>query len=91
MNDLFGREIAEPAKNPVKGYAHPPGTGPAGESCATCEFIRRIRHNDKTYLKCFQNAHNWTRGPGSDIRARSPACSLWQKAQAATEADRRPD
>lgn len=37
MNDLFGQVIVDAPKEAVKGYARPPGTGPVGETCGTCE------------------------------------------------------
>lgn len=63
-------------KGPKKrGYAHPPGTGPAGETCATCKHIRRVG-NIRLYRKCA--LVKWTHGAGTDILARSPACAKWE-------------
>lgn len=88
--DLMGKDFAlTPAekkrvhggkhKAPVKrGYAAPPGTGPAGETCKSCEYIVRKRMA-KTYLKCGKAEYKWTGGGGSDILAGSPACSKWEK------------
>lgn len=69
----------KPRRKPTqpRGYAAPPGTGPEGETCKTCKHIYRYR-SAKTYLKCGLNRSNWTHGPGSDIRAGSPACSKWE-------------
>ncbi len=65
-------------KPPVKrGYAYPPGTGPKGETCKTCEHIFRNRLA-KTYLKCELAKARWTGGGGSDILAGSPACKAWE-------------
>jgi hypothetical protein len=61
----------------ARGYAARPGSGPAGETCATCKHLCRIRHA-KTYLKCGLVKHAWTGGPKTDIRAKSPACQLWE-------------
>jgi len=63
------------------GYAKPPGSGPAGETCKSCTHIRRVAHA-KVYRKCGLLEAHWTHGPGSDILAGSPACSLWQKPEA---------
>lgn len=60
-----------------RGYAHPPGTGPEGETCGTCKHMARNKWS-KVYLKCDLARHLWTHGPGSDIRARSPACKAWE-------------
>lgn len=56
-----------------RGYAAPPGTGPAGETCGSCEHIVRGRK----YRKCELIRAKWTHGPGTDILARAPACSKW--------------
>lgn len=85
MKDMFGNEItlAEArrlmkAKTPQKkGYAAPPGTGPAGETCKSCQHIYR-NHQSKTYLKCALMRQAWTGGPGTDILARAPACRMWE-------------
>lgn len=84
VRDIFGNEltIAEARVltrkgTPPKGYAAPPGTGPKGETCGTCDHILR-RRLGKIYLKCGKAEYKWTGGPGSDIRARAPACRLWE-------------
>ena len=64
----------------ARGYASRPGSGPAEESCKTCKHLCRISYA-KTYLKCGLVKHAWTRGPGSDIRAKSPACQLWERGE----------
>lgn len=61
-----------------KGYAARPGSGPAGETCKSCEHYVRRDWGDK-YRKCGLMRAKWTRGPGSDIKARSPACAKWQE------------
>lgn len=89
--DLFGVPITErqapaPVVNGVRkrgptklrGYAAPPGSGPAGETCRTCAFYSGVRHA-KTYRKCLLMRPQWTGGPGTDILARSPACTHWRK------------
>lgn len=65
------------AKPKLGGHAAPPGTGPKGETCGSCEHICHKRMA-KTYLKCWRNQANWTGGSKSDIRARDPACSKWE-------------
>jgi hypothetical protein len=59
--------------------AHPakPGSGPDGETCKSCRHIHRSEMA-KTYLKCWLMRAQWTGGPGTDIRARDPACSKWE-------------
>lgn len=62
-----------------KGYAALPGTGPAGETCGSCEHLVR-RQMARAYLKCGLMQRVWTRGAASDVQARSPACSRWHAA-----------
>lgn len=88
MNDLFGHPIPEkslpPApgergkRKPTKpnGYAAVPGTGPAGETCRTCAYYRVGGRG--RYRKCALERYRWTSGPGTDIRASSPACKKWE-------------
>ena len=57
-------------------YAAPPGTGPSGETCGSCEHIWR----SEKYRKCNLMRACWTSGPRTDILARSPACSKWASA-----------
>jgi len=64
----------------ARGYAARPGSGPEGESCKTCKHLSRVRHA-KTYLKCGLVKHAWTAGPKTDIRAKSPACQLWERGE----------
>lgn len=60
------------------GYARPPGTGPKGETCATCVHCVFVRGGTKAWPKCEIIRHRWTGGPGTDIKRRSPACEMWQ-------------
>ena len=85
--DLFGEPVkpptlggtGKPKRKATKpnGYAGIPGNGPAGETCGSCRHIYRNRQS-KVYLKCELCRATWTHGPGSDIRARSPACDYWE-------------
>jgi hypothetical protein len=76
MKDLFGKEIEYQPKNPVKGYAQPPGSCPSGETCRSCGHkIKRGR-----FWKC--RLVRQTHGPGTDIRLKSAACSAWEKGDA---------
>jgi hypothetical protein len=59
-----------------RGYAFHPGTGPAGETCATCQHIARFAK----FRKCNKAKAIWTGGPRTDILARAPACKYWEKA-----------
>jgi hypothetical protein len=72
----FGAPLPPLPVKPLRGgYARRPGGGPDGETCGSCAHLVRRGHHDKTYFKCSLVAE--TRGPGTDIRKRSPACELW--------------
>ena len=60
------------------GYAAPPGGGPRGETCGSCEYLFRNRLQ-KTYLKCELMRAHWTGGAGTDVKARAPACREWKR------------
>lgn len=89
--DLPPAEPCEPAKpriaanpgNRPYGKGRPctpsdPGTGPQGETCGGCLFLRRIQsRSGKTFLKCGVMRHAWTRGGGTDVKAKWPACGEW--------------
>jgi hypothetical protein len=77
MKNLFGDEdLDERIKQ--RGHAARPGTGPKGETCGTCQHYRRVLGGNRHYLKCGLMKHAWTGGPGSDIRAKDPACGYWR-------------
>jgi len=76
MKGLFG-DIPEPIKG--RGHAALPGTGPEGETCGTCHHYESVEYHDKRYRKCFLMRQYWTHGPGTDIRAKDPACKEWKK------------
>jgi hypothetical protein len=80
--DLFGAPIEPP--RPRGGYAAPPGSGPAGKTCRDCAAYVSVQHNTRRYPKCARMRAHWTRGPGSDIKAASPACRLFEAARADT-------
>ena len=63
-----GKHYIEP-----RGYYYHPGTGPAGETCGSCQHITGTR-----YKKCELNRARWTHGRGSDILVRAPACKYWE-------------
>jgi hypothetical protein len=83
MKDLFGNTIPE-CERPKHGrwaHAAPVGTGPATETCGTCDHVRSTGH-DGRYKKCWKiGIKNWTNGPGSDLRLKDKACSFWEPAK----------
>lgn len=89
--DLFGQPLAddlpvsagERKRKPTKpnGYAARPGSGPAGHTCGDCEHKQRVCGGSKVFSKCGLCERNWTHGPGSDIRVKSPACQFWVPVQ----------
>ena len=60
----------------LRSHAAMPGTGPDGQTCRSCAHLSRVEHA-KTYLKCGLMSEQWTGGPGTDVRARDPACENW--------------
>lgn len=58
------------------GYAAPPGSGPAGETCKTCAHRYQRMGGAKSFTKC--RLVKATNGKGSDILQKSPACSRWE-------------
>lgn len=67
---MRGKHYVQP-----RGYAYHPGTGPAGETCKTCQHCIKFRR----WFKCDKARWKWTGGKGTDILANAPACKLWQK------------
>jgi hypothetical protein len=63
---------------PKRGHFARPGTGPSGETCGTCRHYVSKPYHMRTWRKCGRMEKAWTRGPGSDIRQRDPACSGWE-------------
>lgn len=61
-----------------RGYAAAPGTGPAGETCKSCNnAVRTSTRSDKTFWKCILLRRLWSASYGTDIRASAPACSFF--------------
>lgn len=60
-------------------YAAQPGSGPAGETCGSCEHKTARGNVAGRYLKCLLTRPQWTKGSATDIKARTPACSKWEK------------
>lgn len=72
---------ASPRRKPTRpnGYAEPPGTGPAGKTCRDCAHKRTMTNTgSKSWIKCELMRRAWTNGPGTDIRAGSPACRRFE-------------
>lgn len=101
MKDLFGNEVKESAfaRTPEeirkernrkysrpRGHAAPPGSGPEGETCKTCKHCTVYKGNSRNFTKC--DLVKKTNGPATDIRQRDPACSRWEKEDAADEVQR---
>lgn len=85
QRDLFGeapKQIAVSAKKgrskQMYGYAGRPGAGPAGETCGSCKWKKRVRHGARSYNKCGHARGRDTRSEASDIKASAPACEFWQ-------------
>lgn len=52
------------------------GCGPAGELCRNCKHFYR-KHYSRTYYKC--ELRGDTNGPGTDHRAKWPACVRFER------------
>lgn len=77
--------LAPPRRKPTvkNGYAAVPGTGPEGKTCRDCAHKHRMgNYGSKSYIKCELRRDTWTHGEGTDILARSPACSKFVQAAA---------
>lgn len=85
QHDLFRAEHAlTPAERrrlkggpQAKGYAAQPGTGPAGETCGSCDHLVR-KSLAKVYRKCGLMRAHWTGGKATDVLASAPACRNWK-------------
>lgn len=82
MLDMFGNPfpVTKPRVRCRLDRAHAAlvGSGPRKETCRTCAHLAR-KHMARTYLKCGLMRSTWTGGPGTDVRAKDPACSKWKK------------
>jgi hypothetical protein len=73
--DLFGEPASAPRKGTQpRGYYQRPGSGPAGQTCATCDHALRAGG----YAKCWRAKRIWTSSRRTDILLRSPACAGWE-------------
>lgn len=62
-----------------KGYAALPGTGPEGKTCRDCRHKQTHSNTGaKSWIKCALMKAAWTHGPGTDIKAGSPACRRFE-------------
>jgi hypothetical protein len=69
-----GKHYIEP-----RGYAAPPGAGPAGKTCRDCANFTHGGTGRRSFPKCGLNQARWTSGRGSDILASAPACRLFEE------------
>lgn len=77
MNDLFGSPIEESRKEATRGNPLIPIYGiTAGEICKNCALLW-VHRLSKNYLKC--GLRKFSRGPGSDHRAKWQACGKFEK------------
>jgi hypothetical protein len=99
VKDLLGREITieeaaeierigkkKRKQTKPNGYFKPPGSAMTAETCGSCRHSWRSCGGNKNFWKC--DLVKPTRGAGTDIRLKSPACSEWKaKEVAMTESD----
>lgn len=77
LMELPASALKHPRRSKKHGHAAVPGTGPAGESCGSCNNMVR-KEMSKTYLKCGLMAAYWTGGYGSEVRSHDRACRRWE-------------
>src|SRR6478735_1718908 len=79
--EIMGPDTSKKRKPTVpKGYAAVPGTGPEGKTCRDCKHKQTMSNTGaKSWIKCDLMRAAWTHGPGSDIRAGSPACRRFEQ------------
>jgi len=62
-------------RHPLNGK---PLREPRGKTCGSCAHcVDSGARSHKTFWKCAIDRPNWTRGPGSDLRKKWPACASW--------------
>lgn len=95
QSNLFG--VAEPARTQrahsafpkPAGFAAPPGSGTAGETCSSCTHCRfrqisppmkRGQDNvrPRRVYKCGLMTQAWSNCRSTDVLANSPACRRWE-------------
>ena len=73
--DLFGERVRT-IKRP-DAYASPPGSGPDGKTCRTCEHILRASAGNARVSKCqLVDPHG---GAATDINMHTKACRQYQE------------
>ena len=72
--DLFGERV-QLVKRP-NAYASPPGSGPDGKTCRTCEHILRAAAGNATVSKC--KLVDPYGGAATDINMHTAACRQYE-------------
>lgn len=92
QKSLFGKQPVHPPADQVKPqqpkhrglYAGEPGTGPKGQTCATCFYITfESQGRRKNVPKCALTKHLWREPEPSEILPTAPACYKWEFREAA--------
>lgn len=79
MLDLFGHPTRPTLYKHPGAYPEPPGTGPDGKACRDCQSYSLVQGGKRMHRKCKLMRAHWTHGPGTDIKASSPACRLFNE------------
>ncbi len=78
--DELRRKFGGASEAWTKRYAGRPGTGPAGQTCGSCAFLRSTDPQGRgRHPKC--GKFPYTAGDATTIKKRSPACHLFQLAE----------
>lgn len=73
--DLFGQPVRRLKGN---GYAGSPGKGPHGETCYTCNHVRRRELSKRNVYKCGHQLGRISGCDATDIACGAPACEHWE-------------
>ena len=78
--EWLGAASALQRKRALRGL-HPTGRplSDADATCADCVACVVQSGSARRYTKCYRDRADWTRGPGSDIRQRWPACDAFRR------------
>lgn len=82
FTNLLGETVTVPVRGKhycqPRGYAAPPGTGPIGETCRSCQHAKRQSgYGKKQWFKCALFTRK-TGGRATDILAGAKACRMWE-------------
>lgn len=78
--DLHLDAIMQQVRKRDNAHPYGPGSGPAGQTCGTCQKCSVVDYHNKRYYKCHVLMKFWTHSYGTDIRKKDLACKSWEPA-----------